>query len=134
MVYFFDFEAVRTVTRDPHAGANQDSPLRCYPGGLSLSRSIGDVTLKYHPKKVVVGDPEVVQQRISPDDRFILLACDGIWDVMTNERAVAIASKAIKNKEDAARAVVRQAYALGSTDNMTAVVVHLAAGAATAAE
>ena len=115
-------------------GANQDSPLRCYPGGLSLSRSIGDVTLKYHPKKVVVGDPEVVQQRISPDDRFILLACDGIWDVMTNERAVAIASKAIKNKEDAARAVVRQAYALGSTDNMTAVVVHLAAGAAAAAE
>ena len=67
-------------------GANQDSPLRCYPGGLSLSRSIGDVTLKYHPKKVVVGDPEVVQQRISPDDRFILLACDGIWDVMTNEK------------------------------------------------
>ncbi len=42
-------------------GANQDSPLRCYPGGLSLSRSIGDVTLKYHPKKVVVGDPEVVR-------------------------------------------------------------------------
>jgi serine/threonine protein phosphatase PrpC len=115
-------------------GANQDSPLRCYPGGLSLSRSIGDVTLKYHPKKVVVGDPEVVQQRISPDDRFILLACDGIWDVMTNERAVAIASKAIRNKEDAARAVVRQAYALGSTDNMTAVVVHLAAGAVAAAE
>jgi serine/threonine protein phosphatase PrpC len=132
--FFFDFEAVRTVTRDTHAGANQDSPLRCYPGGLSLSRSIGDVTLKYHPKKVVVGDPEVVQQRLGPDDRFILLACDGIWDVMTNERAVAIASKAIKNKEDAARAVVRQAYALGSTDNMTAVVVHLAAGAVQAAE
>ena len=132
--FFFDFEAVRTVTRDPHAGANQDSPLRCYPGGLSLSRSIGDVTLKYHPKKVVVGDPEVVQQRLGPDDRFILLACDGIWDVMTNERAVAIASKAIKNKEDAARAVVRQAYALGSTDNMTAVVVHLAAGAVQVAE
>ena len=36
--------------------------------------------------------------------------------------------------EDAARAVVRQAYALGSTDNMTAVVVHLAAGAVSVAE
>ena len=47
---------------------------------------------------------------------------------------MAIASKAIKNKEDAARAVVRQAYALGSTDNMTAVVVHLAAGAVSTAE
>ena len=31
--------------------ANQFSP-RCYPGRLSLSRSIGDVTLKYHPKRL----------------------------------------------------------------------------------
>ena len=75
----------------------------------------------------------LVYPRAHGRDEFVVLACDGIWDVMTNERAVAIASKAIKNKEDAARAVVRQAYALGSTDNMTAVVVHLAAGAVAAA-
>mmetsp|Transcript_5114 Transcript_5114/g.15160 ORF Transcript_5114/g.15160 Transcript_5114/m.15160 type:complete len:424 (-) Transcript_5114:46-1317(-) len=110
-------------------GANVDSPMRCYPGGLSLSRSIGDVTLKYHPKKVVVGDPEVVQQRLSEEDKFIVLACDGIWDVMTNERVVQVAAKAIKDKKDAAKEIVRAAFLLGSTDNMTAVVVHLAPGA-----
>ena len=49
------------------------------------------------------------------------------------KKAVAVAPKAIRNKEDAARAVVRQAGALGSTDNMT-VVVHLAAGAVAAAD
>merc|ERR1712091_500368 len=108
-------------------GANQDSPMRCYPGGLSLSRSIGDVTLKYHPKKVVVGEPEVVQQRLADGDKFVILACDGIWDVMTNDKAVATVAKAIRDKQDSAKALVRQAFLLGSTDNMTAVVVHLAA-------
>ena len=111
-------------------------------------------TSRYHPKKVVVGDPEVVQQRLSEEDKFIVcggvlmmrrlsstgraeadptspqvLACDGIWDVMTNERVVQVAAKAIKDKKDAAKEIVRTAYLLGSTDNMTAVVVHLAPGA-----
>mmetsp|Transcript_5112 Transcript_5112/g.15150 ORF Transcript_5112/g.15150 Transcript_5112/m.15150 type:complete len:97 (-) Transcript_5112:46-336(-) len=84
---------------------------------------------RYHPKKVVVGDPEVVQQRLSEEDKFIVLACDGIWDVMTNERVVQVAAKAIKDKKDAAKEIVRAAFLLGSTDNMTAVVVHLAPGA-----
>ena len=106
-------------------GANADSPMRCYPGGLSLSRSIGDVTLKYHPTKVVVGEPDVIQQRLQPDDKFVILACDGIWDVMTNEKAVAVVAKAIKDKQDAAKSLVRHAFLTGSTDNMTAVVVHL---------
>ncbi|KAH8068495.1 protein phosphatase 2C [Aureococcus anophagefferens] len=102
------------------------SPMRCYPGGLSLSRSIGDVTLKYHPTKVVVGEPEVVQQRLNADDRFVILACDGIWDVLSNEKAVSVVAKAIKDKQDAAKALVRASFLNGSTDNMTAVVVHLA--------
>ncbi|KAH8095663.1 protein serine/threonine phosphatase [Aureococcus anophagefferens] len=96
-------------------------PMRCYPG-LSLSRSIGDVTLKYHPTKVVVGEPEVVQQRLNADDRFVILACDGIWDVLSNEKAVSVVAKAIKDKQDAAKALVRASFLNGSTDNMTAVV------------
>mmetsp|Transcript_4083 Transcript_4083/g.12713 ORF Transcript_4083/g.12713 Transcript_4083/m.12713 type:complete len:278 (-) Transcript_4083:58-891(-) len=106
-------------------GANADSPMRCYPGGLSLSRSIGDVTLKYHPKKVVVGDPEVVQQRLADGDKFVILACDGIWDVMTNDKAVSIVARALRDKQDAAKQLVRQAFLLGSTDNMTAIVIWL---------
>ena len=96
-------------------------------GVLSPTRALGDFAFK--PAVSCLADC-----RTWPRPVFVVIACDGIWDVMTNERAVAIASKAIRNKEDAARAVVRQAYALGSTDNMTAVVVHLAAGAAAAAE
>ena len=80
---------------------------------------------RYHPKKVVVGDPEVVQQRLADGDKFVILACDGIWDVMTNDKAVSIVARALRDKQDAAKQLVRQAFLLGSTDNMTAIVIWL---------
>ena len=52
---------------------------------------------RYHPKKVVVGDPEVVQQRLADGDKFVILACDGIWDVMTNDKAVSIVARALRD-------------------------------------
>lgn len=59
-------------------GAHPAAPMRCYPGGLSLSRSIGDVTLKYHTVKCVIGEPEVISHRLDlAKDRFIILGCDG---------------------------------------------------------
>ena len=63
---------------------------------------------------------------LNADDKFVILACDGIWDVLTNEKAVSVVAKAIKDKQDAAKALVRASFLNGSTDNMTAVVVHLA--------
>jgi len=105
-------------------GAHPAAPMRCYPGGLSLSRSIGDVTLKYHSIKCVIGDPDVEQAEINLDtDRFLILGCDGIWDVLSNDAAVAIVANAHAKKQDAAKALVRAALQSGSTDNMTVVVV-----------
>jgi len=106
-------------------GAHPAAPVRCYPGGLSLSRSIGDVTLKYHKGvKCVVGDPDVHQYDLNLDvDRFIILGCDGIWDVISNDTAVAIVANAHGKKQDAAKALVRAALQAGSTDNMTVVVI-----------
>ncbi|KAJ8608766.1 hypothetical protein CTAYLR_007813 [Chrysophaeum taylorii] len=108
-------------------GAHPAAPMRCYPGGLSLSRSIGDVTLKYHSIKCVIGDPEVVVHNFDlTTDRFVILGCDGIWDVLTNEQAVNIVASATAKKQDSAKALVRSASQAGSTDNMTVIVVRLA--------
>ena len=30
-------------------------------------------------------EPEIYVERRQEDDEFLVLACDGIWDVMTNE-------------------------------------------------
>jgi hypothetical protein len=54
---------------------------------------------------------------------FLVIACDGVWDVLSDDDAVAIAAKHFGKPKDAAEAVVRQAYSKGSRDNLTATVV-----------
>jgi serine/threonine protein phosphatase PrpC len=40
--------------------------------------------LQLPPKdQIITAEPDVTSQRLTPDDRFLVLACDGIWDVMT---------------------------------------------------
>lgn len=50
-------------------------------GVLAVSRAIGDVNLKPY----VTCDPEITLHTITPDDQYIILASDGLWDVMSNE-------------------------------------------------
>jgi len=62
-------------------------------GNLALSRALGDFVFKKNEKKgadeqIVTAYPDVTVHDITDDHEFILLACDGIWDVMTNEEVV----------------------------------------------
>lgn len=50
-------------------------------GVLAVSRAIGDMNLKPY----VTCDPEIISHTITPDDHYVVLASDGLWDVMTNE-------------------------------------------------
>ncbi|KAI4335261.1 hypothetical protein L6164_013925 [Bauhinia variegata] len=60
-------------------------------GVLAVSRSIGDRYLK----PWVIPDPEVKFIRREKNDECLILASDGLWDVMTNEEACEIARKRI---------------------------------------
>ncbi|PKU59884.1 probable protein phosphatase 2C 59 [Dendrobium catenatum] len=53
---------------------------------------------------------------------FLILASDGLWDVVTNEEAVAMI-KPIDDPEEAAKRLMQEAYQRGSADNITCVVV-----------
>jgi len=61
-------------------------------GDLSLSRALGD--LEYKDDKlppenhIVSAVPEVRSVARTPQDEFLLLACDGIWDVLSSQAAV----------------------------------------------
>ncbi|KAL1427662.1 hypothetical protein MTO96_017351 [Rhipicephalus appendiculatus] len=62
-------------------------------GNLALSRALGDFVFKKNEKKspeeqIVTAYPDVVVKDLTPDHEFILLACDGIWDVLSNEEVV----------------------------------------------
>lgn len=62
-------------------------------GSLNLSRALGDMEYKQTKElgpdeQMVTAVPEVRKEVLQPGDEFILLACDGIWDVLTNQEAV----------------------------------------------
>ncbi|CAJ1331887.1 unnamed protein product [Effrenium voratum] len=99
--------------------------------GLAVSRAFGDLLMK-EPQRygctgvtgpLVSAMPEITLSELNVnEDRFLVLACDGIWDVMDDEEAISVCSEH-KTADLASRALVRRAFELGSDDNLTAVVI-----------
>lgn len=89
-------------------------------GILAMSRAIGDLFLKPY----VSAKPDVREVQLGPHDEFVVLASDGVYDVFDNEQVVNIARQAA-DPQQAANLLTSSAFAAGSLDNLTAVVVAL---------
>ncbi|XP_051225244.1 probable protein phosphatase 2C 8 [Lolium perenne] len=104
-------------------------------GVLATSRSIGD----YYLKPYVIAEPEVTIMDRTDKDEFLILASDGLWDVMSNDIACKIARNCLSGRAaskypesvsgstaaDAAALLVELAISRGSKDNISVVVVEL---------
>jgi serine/threonine protein phosphatase PrpC len=109
---------------------------------LSLSRAIGDG----FSKPIVSPEPDIRRFRVEEEgDEFILLASDGLWDVMSSQDAVDFvrarldearsitdrlsqeeqAEKLASARKNMAKVIVQEAFKLGSADNTSAVMVWL---------
>lgn len=73
--------------------------------GLAMARALGDYCLKSHG---VISEPEVTYRRITKRDEFVVLATDGVWDVLTNEQVVELVASE-PERAVAARRVVETA-------------------------
>uniref|UniRef100_A0A673YAS3 Protein phosphatase 1G n=1 Tax=Salmo trutta TaxID=8032 RepID=A0A673YAS3_SALTR len=78
-------------------------------GGLNLSRAIGDHFYKRNkalgPEEQMISSmPDVKVLTLNPEHDFMIIACDGIWNVMSSQEVVDFVSQRIKpNADDAAR-------------------------------
>ena len=82
--------------------AEQDAP------GLAMSRSLGD----YVAHSIgVATDPEVMQFELQPEDKFMIIASDGVWEFLTNENVARIVWPFYcrNSPEQAGNAIVRAA-------------------------
>lgn len=103
-------------------------------GSLAVSRALGDydykcVEGKGPTEQLVSPEPEVFEiARSDAEDEFVVLACDGIWDVMTNEDLCAFVRSRLEVTDDLERVcneVVDTSLHKGSRDNMSIVLVCL---------
>ncbi|GAB2274814.1 Probable protein phosphatase 2C 1 [Dionaea muscipula] len=96
--------------------------------GLAMARAFGDFCLKEYG---VISVPEFTHRVLTDRDQFIVLASDGVWDVLSNEEVVEIVSSA-PCRSSAARIVVESAarewklkYATSKMDDCAVVCLFL---------
>ncbi|CAD6255192.1 unnamed protein product [Miscanthus lutarioriparius] len=101
---------------------DQDAP------GLAMARAFGDFCLKNHG---LICTPEVYCRKLSEKDEFLVLATDGIWDVLSNKEVVKLVSsatdpsKAARQLIDRAVRAWRRKYPTSMVDDCAVVCLYL---------
>nr|CAB3481812.1 unnamed protein product [Digitaria exilis] len=102
-------------------------------GILAMSRALGDRMLR--PE--VIAEPEITVTRRTPEDECLILATDGMWDVISNDVACSVARQCLQDDDVAAAAaaaarcsraaslLVRLALGRAAWDNVSVIVVDL---------
>ena len=91
-------------------------------GNLSVSRAIGDAA----EKSLIVGEADVMSEVLGGSEDYLLLACDGVWDVLNGDEVAESVYKHLSRggtKQGVAKAIVDFARSEGSGDNITAIVL-----------
>eukprot|EP01132_Coremiostelium_polycephalum_P008044 gene8044-9892_t len=83
-------------------------------GMLAVSRALGDSFLTPY----VTPEPHLKSFTISNEDKFLILACDGVWDLISDEDAVKIVAN-IPDPIESSETLRDLAFAQGSTDNIS---------------
>uniref|UniRef100_UPI00358E4569 protein phosphatase 1A-like n=1 Tax=Myxine glutinosa TaxID=7769 RepID=UPI00358E4569 len=100
-------------------------------GSLAVSRALGDfdyksVDGKGPTEQLVSPEPDVCALERDDADEFAVLACDGIWDVMSNEELCDFVRSRLLVCDDLVKVcnqVVDTCLYKGSRDNMSVVLV-----------
>ncbi|XVF38936.1 hypothetical protein REPUB_Repub20aG0145600 [Reevesia pubescens] len=97
-------------------------------GYLSVTRALGDWHLKFPLglASPLIAEPDVRQIVLTEEDEFLIIGCDGIWDVMSSQFAVSLVRRGLRRHDDpeeCARELVNEASRLNSSDNLTVIVI-----------
>lgn len=97
---------------------------------LSVSRAFGDIDAEPY----LTNTPDIFRYRMDKTDKFLIIACDGLWDILSNQEAVNFVLGECydgmlqnrKNKNiNIARKLAEYAIQKGSGDNVTIIIVFL---------
>ena len=99
-------------------------------GMLLVSRALGDRDFK--SPNTLLCEPEILFHDIEEDDEFVVIATDGIWDVLSNEEVDKIVRESVEkrqingsislNLQSCAEALYEEAVLRGSRDDISVVV------------
>lgn len=128
-----DHKPVNPIEKERIQKAGGSVMIQRVNGSLAVSRALGDFEYKNVQgmgpcEQLVSPEPEMIVQNRADDDEFLILACDGIWDVMSNDDLcdfVRSRMKLTSSLEAICNQVVDTCLYKGSRDNMSIVIVAL---------
>lgn len=93
---------------------------------LSVSRAFGDAD----SAPFVTHIPDLYKYKLNKTDKFLIMGCDGLWDVLSNQDAINFVIDHSYNKDldkivantNVAKKLAEYAYSIGSTDNISVIV------------
>lgn len=98
-------------------------------GVLAVTRSLGDLKMKEY----VIGDPYCESLELLPTDTHLVVACDGLWDVVSDQEVcdtmLAPAGDGPATAQALANRLLVKAIKQGTTDNISIIVCLLPSAA-----
>jgi len=94
-------------------------------GLVAITRALGDHHMKGPGKDFILAEPYTQLIEINEDDDYLILACDGVWDVVEDQAAIELVRGLTGNCTAKAKSLVSHAIKAGSTDNVSVIVVQL---------
>ncbi|KAL3912984.1 MAG: hypothetical protein SGPRY_008145, partial [Prymnesium sp.] len=114
-------ERARVEATGAQVQSTVDGKLRV-GGVIQVTRSLGDRKLRQFG---LIPEPEVRVHTMEPADNAIVMASDGLWDVLTPQRVNHVMRNTAKSPDMIAKRLVEEAWDAGSEDNVTVNVVFL---------
>uniref|UniRef100_T1IPX2 Protein phosphatase 1B n=1 Tax=Strigamia maritima TaxID=126957 RepID=T1IPX2_STRMM len=127
-----DHKPINPVEKERIQNAGGSVMIQRVNGSLAVSRALGDFEYKQVEGKgpceqLVSPEPEIfVEKRDNELDEFLILACDGVWDVMSNDELCDFVRSRLfvsDNLTTICNEVVDTCLYKGSRDNMSIVLV-----------
>jgi len=87
-------------------------------GVLAVTRSLGDSSMK----EFVVGSPYTTETELGDEDDLLIIACDGLWDVIEDQAAIDLI-RDLPDPQVASKRLVEYALSHFSSDNISVLVV-----------
>lgn len=91
-------------------------------GIVAVTRAFGNIR-----HKVITPDADILEVDMRGDEQYVVLACDGLWDVMTPDAVRKFVKKYMKKHGNRTKgiseALVDESLKLGSTDNVSVVFI-----------
>ena len=94
-------------------------------GGLAISRVFGDIPYKI--RNIVSCEADIVLKNIITSNEIIILASDGLWDVLSNEDVLKFVNARLNKYRltEISKQLVNYAYYIGSMDNITVILAKI---------